>query len=97
MVNDLQCKSPMLDITVLSDTLFCIQLLHGAFSTVSNVSEVALLNAWTRVREVVCLKHVKGHSGEFHNCTADFHAGYARMHRPVRRKTFDVSSCPASA
>ena len=76
----------------MSDSLFCIQLLHGAFSTVSNVADVAiLLNAWTFVREFVDLVHVKGHAGEFHNCTADFHAGYAREHRLARRETFEVS------
>ena len=92
MIGDLLRQTPLAHVTVLSDSLFCIQVLHGAFSTVSNVAEVAiLLNAWNSVREFIELAHVKGHAGEFHNCTADFHAGYAREHRLGRRETFEVS------
>ena len=93
MVSDLLRQTPLAKITVLSDSLFCIQLLHSAFSTVSNVAEVAVLfKAWNSVREFVEPVHVKGHAGEFHNCTADFRAAYARAHRLARRETFELSS-----
>ena len=92
MICALQEHSPLSEVSVMSDSLFCIQLLHGAVSSVANVAEVAaLMNSWGRVRDMVSLRHVKGHAGEFHNCMADFHAGYAREHRLTAKETFDLS------
>ena len=63
---------------VLTDSQFCLQLLHGVYGTSANLLEVAgLMAAWAPVAEYVELIHVKSHAGQYHNELADTHAKLA--------------------
>ena len=91
MVASLLARHPLAEVVVLTDSLFCIQLLHGCYRTVHNlVSVCSLMQAWRTVKDMVQLKHVKGHSGECHNNLADFHANQGRVRKLQQFETFDM-------
>ena len=77
------------EITLLTDSQFCLQLMHGAFLSSSNALQVSgLMSSWSRVADRTALRHVKSHAGQYHNELADTQAKLALLDPTRRQVTF---------
>ena len=76
-------------ITLLTDSQFCFQLMHGACMSTTNALQVSgLTSSWSRIADRTALRHVKSHAGQYHNEVADTHAKLALLDPNRRQVTF---------
>ena len=90
MVRVLQSRIPEEhSVTLLTDSQFCLQLMYGACMSTSNPLQVsALVTAWSKIADRTSLRHVKSHTGQFHNEVADTHAKLALLDPGRKQVTF---------
>ena len=75
-------------VAVLTDSQFCLRLMHGACMSTSNPLQVsALVTSWSKIADRTVL-HVKSHAGQFHDEVADTHAKLALLDPSRRQVTF---------
>ena len=68
------------DFTLLADSIFRLQFLHGVYTAVSNSHVAAdLISHWQRVAHRVHPRHVKSHAGQRHNEIVDTQAKLAAL------------------